>query len=290
MLSGSLKGKPVRTDTPETEFLRHVAACQTARLPGDRSAFRIGQAQVGWVGAALAARLENFAVIRRDADGLTLLAADELPRLTRITADEGFHRWRNEAFDVRAVPDGPVLGRIDRGAVPAFGVFAVGVHVNGLVERADGLHVWIARRAANKLLDPGKLDHIVAGGVPAGLTPDETLIKEAAEEAAIPAELARQARQVGTIGYAMDRPEGLRRDHLHCYDLMLPESFEPRAVDGEVAGFELWPLPQVVEAVRSTTDFKFNVNLVLIDLFIRRGVVTGEPAAALRRALAAGQT
>ena len=42
----------------------------------------------------------------------------------------------------------------------------------------------IGRRAADKTLDPGKLDHIVAGGVPAGLTAMQTLVKEAAEEAA----------------------------------------------------------------------------------------------------------
>jgi thiamine pyrophosphokinase len=69
----------------------------------------------------------------------------------------------------------------------------------------------------------------------------------------------------------MERAEGLRRDRLHCYDLMLPESFEPHPVDGEVAGFELWPIQRVFDAVRDTDEFKFNVNLVLIDLFERFG-------------------
>jgi hypothetical protein len=74
----------------------------------------------------------------------------------------------------------------------------------------------------------------------------------------------------------MDRPEGLRRDVLHCYDLMLAEDFTPVATDGEVAAFELWPIARVVETVRDTDDFKFNVNLVLIDLFLRLGLI--EPA------------
>ena len=156
------------------------------------------------------------------------------------------------------------------------------MHVNGLVRRADGLHVWIARRAADKLLDPGKLDHITAGGVPAGLTPEQTLVKEAAEEAAIPASLASQARHVATIGYAMERPEGLRRDLLHCYDLDLPEDFMPQAADGEVASFELWPIARVLQTVRDTDDFKFNVNLVLIDLFLRQGLVAEPEAESLR--------
>ncbi|MBN8875699.1 MAG: NUDIX domain-containing protein, partial [Rhodospirillales bacterium] len=204
---------------PETGFLRHVLACHTAVLPGERVPFRIGAAQVGWVQPALADRLAHMDGVGRSADGVGLPDGDALPDLARSLAKEGWFRWRSEAFDVRADPDGPVLAQIDRGAVPAFGVFAVGVHVNGLVRRADGLHLWVARRARDKLLDPGKLDHIVAGGVPAGLTPAETLVKEAAEEAAIPPALARSARQVGVIGYAMERAEGLRRDHLHCYDL-----------------------------------------------------------------------
>jgi 8-oxo-dGTP pyrophosphatase MutT (NUDIX family) len=168
--------------------------------------------------------------------------------------------------------DGRVLSTIDRGAIPTFGIEATGVHVNGLVRRADGLHVWVARRAMNKLLDPGKLDHLVAGGVPAELSPMECLIKEAAEEAGIPAELAATARHVGEIRYAMERPEGLRRDHLHCYDLDVPEDFVPQATDGEVESFELWPVERVFSAVRDGDDFKFNVNLVLIDLFRRLGL------------------
>jgi thiamine pyrophosphokinase len=74
----------------------------------------------------------------------------------------------------------------------------------------------------------------------------------------------------------MDRPEGLRRDRVFCFDLTLPDSFVPRAVDGEAAGFELWPIERVRDQVRDTDDFKFNVNLVLIDLFLRLGVIKGE--------------
>jgi 8-oxo-dGTP pyrophosphatase MutT (NUDIX family) len=187
-------------------------------------------------------------------------------------------RWRAEAFDVRADPLGAALAQIDRGALPSFGIQALGVHVNGLVNRPDGLHLWIARRAADKALDPGKLDHVVAGGVSAGLGPMETLIKEAAEEASIPAALASTAVQVSTVQYAMERAEGLRRDYLYCYDLILPADFAPVAADGEVEAFELWPIARVMETVRTTNFFKFNVNLVLIDLFVRKGLIQGTEA------------
>ena len=281
--------KATRVQTgPDIEgFFRHIRACRNAVLPGTRVPFRLSDAQVGWVAPPMAAALAERPGIRTDANGITLADPAALEPIARELAGRGLCRWRGEAFDVRATPDGPVLARLDRGALPAFGVEAVGVHVNGLVRRADGLHLWIARRAADKALDPGKLDHIVAGGVPSGLTPEETLVKEAAEEAAIPPEIAARAVPVGLITYAMERPEGLRRDRLHCYDLPLPEDFCPHATDGEVESFELWPLARVLAAVRDTDDFKFNVTLVLIDFFLRHGAITGAASARLRAALSA---
>jgi 8-oxo-dGTP pyrophosphatase MutT (NUDIX family) len=257
------------TETEANGFLRHLRSCNNAVLPGERLPFLIGDAPVGWVRPAFAHALAGFPEIAAGGGKVVLRDGAALAGIARSLSAQGLYRWRNEAFDVRATPDGPVLAQIDRGAIPSFGVLAVGVHVNGLVHRAGGLHVWIARRARNKLLDPGKLDHITAGGVPSGLTPEQTLVKEAAEEAAIPEALASQARRVATISYAMERPEGLRRDLLYCYDLALPEDFVPRAADGEVESFELWPIERVFETVRDTDDFKFNVNLVLIDLFER---------------------
>jgi 8-oxo-dGTP pyrophosphatase MutT (NUDIX family) len=259
-------------------FQRHVRACNNAELPGVRKPFLIGDQPVGFVGDRIAAALQAMPSVRRVDHGVVLDDASALPAIARLLADRGYYRWRGEAFDVRAQPDGPALTQIDRGAVPSFGVQAVGVHVNGLVHRADGLHLWVARRAMDKLLDPGKLDHIVAGGVSAGFGPVETLVKEAGEEAGIPPDLASAAVKTGEIVYAMDRKEGLRRDLVHCYDLVLPESFVPVATDGEVEAFELWPIARVIETVRTTDDFKFNVNLVLIDLFLRLGLIAGTDA------------
>jgi hypothetical protein len=272
-------------DKEDIGFQRHVRACNNARLPGERIPFLAGRQSVGWVPDRIARALEGFPAVSRGGDGVTLADPTALPGIARALSERGLYRWRGEAFDVRAQPDGPVLTQIDRGAIPSFGVQAAGIHVNGLVRRTDGLHLWVARRAMDKLLDPGKLDHIVAGGVPAGLGPAETLIKEAGEEAAIPPELASTAVHTGIIGYAMERPEGLRRDVLHCYDLELPEDFVPQAADGEVEAFELWPIARVVEAVHDTDDFKFNVNLVLIDLFLRHGLVAGPEADGLRASL-----
>ena len=257
-------------------FERHIAACNNASLPAGRLALRLDGVRLGWVARARAAALRDLGL--RQADGFDLESADQLQPLAEALAQRGALHLHGEPFDIVAHPGGPSLGRIDRGALPCFGLLAAGVHVNGLVERADGPYLWIGRRAADKALDPGKLDHLIAGGIPAGLSIAETLAKEGDEECSLPAEWAARAVPVCTITYSMQRPEGLRRDLLHCHDLVLPPDWTPQPKDGEVAEFSLLPLGRVFETVRDTDDFKFNVNLVLIDLFLRRGLIDAASA------------
>lgn len=269
---------------------RHIALCRNFRAPGGRLKLVINDQPAGWVAPAAAARLAAWVPKLQGSNEIRLAPTDlpHLSRLARRLAEEGMFRWRGEEFDIRLRADGPAMGRIDRGALPMFGLIALGVHVNGLVRRGRRAFLWVARRAMTRPLDPGKLDHLVAGGIPAGLSAAETLRKEAAEEAAIPPYLADQAVAVGRIVYAMERPEGLRRDVLFCYDLHLPEDFVPVPADGEVTAFELWPLKRVLETVAAGDLFKFNVNLVLIDLFLRYGLLPAAEARALAKELAAG--
>ena len=268
-------------------LLRHIEACNNTSLPGGRFSLVVAGHPIGWVQPALADLLGSLGALC-DADRITFDDPAALPGLARDLAARGMAKWRGEAFDVRT-PEGAVLTQIDRGALAVLGIQAEGVHLNGLVAQPDGLHVWLGRRAADKLLDPGKLDHIVAGGISAGLDASQTLVKEAAEEAGLDAALVTSATYHGAITYTMQRPEGLRRDRLHCYDLMLPASTIPVPVDGEVAAFELWPIGRVLDTVRETDAFKFNVNLVLIDLFLRHGLVAEPEAGALRAGLGAGR-
>ncbi|MDJ0946539.1 MAG: DUF4743 domain-containing protein [Kiloniellales bacterium] len=185
-------------------------------------------------------------------------------------------RLRDEDYAVHADWSEPPLLRLERGAVPLFGTCGLGIHVNGFVRRGDGLHLWVGRRALDKATAPGKLDHIVAGGQPYGFSLQENLIKESAEEASIPAELAARARPVGAVSYITEMAEGLRHDLLYCYDLELPADFEPVCSDGEVEEFFLWPLARVLEVLEAGDDFKFNVALVNIDFLIRHGAIGPE--------------
>jgi len=183
-------------------------------------------------------------------------------------------RWRDEPYAVvRHWGDPPFL-TMERGAVPLFGVRGFGVNLNGYVRRGGELHLWVGKRSKTKETAPGKLDHIVGGGQPHGLGVRENLIKECAEEAGMALEMARRAMPAGAVSYRCERPEGLRDDVFFNYDLELPEDFVPRNTDGEVESFALWPMTQVMETIRNTEDFKFNVSLVILDFAIRHGALT----------------
>jgi 8-oxo-dGTP pyrophosphatase MutT (NUDIX family) len=260
---------------------RHIESCNDLASLAGLVAWRIGPARVGWLTAEMTQRVRPLHGAFRPADDGLELAAGEgvearsaaLNQIAAHLAAAGVVALRREAFDVRAAPDSEALARLDRGALSPLGVISQGVHVNGRVRRREGLHLWVGWRSKDKSVAPGKLDNLVAGGVPSGLSPMQTLLKEAAEEASMPPALAARARQVSRVSYRMSDGPGIRRDVLHCFDLDLPEDFTPVPADGEMEGFELWPVERVLQAVRDTSDVKFNVNLVLIDLFLREGLV-----------------
>lgn len=193
--------------------------------------------------------------------------------LRALAADGLIDGWRDEPFAVAASPADPVLLTMERAAVPLFGIRAYGVHLNGVVGGGGGLKMWVGRRSVHRPRSPGKLDQLVAGGQPAGLSLRDNLVKECGEEASIRPELAGRAVSTGAVSYVTETEEGLRRDVLYVYDLALPSDFEPRNTDGEIDAFHLWPIERVVDIVRDTDEFKFNCALVVIDFLIRHGLI-----------------
>lgn len=263
-------------------LLERVRACHGWRPEAYRP-WTVGPTLVGRVRHDLAARLRDFPDVFEVSDRAVALRSGLDDFAGRSAAVDGVVRelvangevgcYRGEAYPL--VPqwgDEPLL-KMDRGAVPDFGVRGYGVHVNGLVEAPDGLRMWVGKRSMTKATGAGKLDHLVAGGQPYGIGVFDNLIKEAAEEAALPEALARRAVPVGAVSYRCERAEGLRDDVLFCYDLVLPAEFAPRNTDGEVDWFELWPMEKVTARLAETDDFKFNVALVIIDFMVRRGLL-----------------
>lgn len=266
-------------------WLDRIAECNRHDLSGFLP-FEVEGKRIGWVRRSLCGQLaerpEVFAVTAEAAGFAPGLDTPErrsaaLAEVVRDWHGNGLlRRVSGELLAVGAGMGEPPLFLIDRSAVQAFGFSATGVHVNGYVEEPDGLHVWIAERAAGRHSYPGMLDNMVAGGQPAGLSLMENVVKEAGEEAGIPPALAGTARPAGAVTYCLETEAGLRPDILYVYDLQLPAGFQPHNSDGEVAHFELWPVSRLAETVRDTARFKFNCNLVIIDFLIRRGVLGPE--------------
>ncbi len=263
-------------------LLRHIRRCNHWRpehfVPLWRDA-----AKVGFIRRDNAEALRRFGdVFAVDGDGVRLIAPGGFEAVSaavdavteRLVAEGRVAKWRNEFFAVAPRWGMPPLFKLDRGAVSFFGVRAYGVHLNGWRRVEGALHVWIGRRAPDKKVAPDRLDNLVAGGIGHEHGLEATLIKEADEEAAMPAELAGRAVAVGAVCYRMEVEYGMRDDVLFLYDLEVPAEFTPRNQDGEIVEFRLMPAREAVERVRSTEDFKFNVNLVIIDFALRHGLVT----------------
>lgn len=163
---------------------------------------------------------------------------------------------------------------LERAAVPYFGTKAYGVHVNGFVVDSNGRkYLWVARRSMTKQTYPGMLDHLVAGGQPVGLSCRENVIKECDEEAGIPRAIAERAVPVSAVSYEDIEGERLKRDVLFCYDLELPLDFKPHNKDGEVENFTLLPIEEVEKILQTSTAYKPNCAVVVIDFLFRHGYI-----------------
>ncbi len=265
-------------------LLRHVEALNRYDLTHFHR-FSLNDQPIGWIRPAvvphLMARWSAFQIEGAEVklhlpqadpaavtDGLMRLVAD-------LVVDGLVPRQLNELYPLGPSRREPV-GLIDRGAVALFGIHAYGQHLNGYLRRGRQLWMWIGERARDRHHEPGKLDQLVAGGLPFGISLHANLLKECHEEAGIPAELAAQAVAVGSINYCVETEAGLKIDTMFHYDLELPESFTPHCTDGEVERFHLLPLEEVAEIVASSDAFKRNCNLTVIDFLIRHGYLSPE--------------
>jgi 8-oxo-dGTP pyrophosphatase MutT (NUDIX family) len=127
------------------------------------------------------------------------------------------------------------------------------------------------------------LDNTVAGGMATGEEPFECLVREADEEASLPEQLVRQhAQPQGTLTYMYIRggqaggEEGMIQPECqYVYDLELPADVVPKPNDSEVEAFYLWTVEEVQEHL-AKGEFKPNCALMVLDFFIRHGILTPE--------------
>lgn len=238
-------------------------------LPGEKRP--LGYVRSSVADILNAARLMRTAgsglVLNGDAtlnDQLELLRA-ELCRARQVDAPRG------ENMPVCLAPGAAALATIDRSAMRVLGLWVVKVHVNGLVRREDAdPDVWLSRRSLSASAAPGTLDTFVAGGQPAGMSVEQTMVKESAEEVGVSPALAHTAQPVGRLNLIYPGSDGLHREQLAIFDLHLPPEFVPVHHDGEISQSLRLDWSEFGDAVAAGVDFKHSSLAVCRDLIRRR--------------------
>ncbi|KAJ7594380.1 nudix hydrolase 20 [Mycena floridula] len=203
-------------------------------------------------------------------------------------------KWRSELYPIYKDPFGlhdhatdsdsaNFAFEMERSACALFGFVTYGIHASIYkeLETEDGHHdfsIWVPTRSRTKQTWPGLLDNTVAGGVSSGMGMFESLVKECMEEASISESLVRKyAKATGSISYFIRTDKGwLQPEIEYVYDIKIPDAldFVPKPLDGEVESFELMTAGEVKQKMQQGGLFKPNCALVLVDLFVRLGIIT----------------
>ena len=247
--------------------------------------FYVREHAVGWLRPSFADLLRRWPhVFEVTASYVTLRAMPDtvhgrstaMAEVTQALERDGVIRgWRNEPVSVSNHYAAPELLRIERAATRHFGMMAYAAHLTGLTRRKGEPHLWIARRAADKSVDPDRLDNLVGGRISCGYTVDETIVKEAWEEAGIPADLMKGVACASVVRVEYSVPEGLHREVIFAHDLWLPEEFRPQNQDGEVARLYCLTIPEAIEAILAG-EFTLDAGAVTVDALLRNAVLAPE--------------
>ena len=259
---------------------------RAAALPPARwRPFAVDGVPVGAVDDERAARLARFDCFRVTGEAVALDArlataparSAALAEVAAVLRGEGaLPAWRDEPYAVaRDFGDVPLFV-IERGAARYFGVVTYAAHVNGITHAGAEPRMWLARRSLQKAVDPGLLDNLVGGGIGAAFRVDETVIKEAWEEAGIEPALARRSRPAGVLHSRRAMSDGVQREVLFVHDLALPPDFVPVNQDGEAIEHRLVSLAEAAHAISATAsphEVTPDASLVVLDYLLRQGAI-----------------
>jgi 8-oxo-dGTP pyrophosphatase MutT (NUDIX family) len=254
--------------------------------PGVYYPFIVDRRALGWVDPARARRLSWFdetLVVGADsvrfADGIDTPSerSEAIDAVARVLSEEGLlSAWRGERYAVVDEFGEAPMFELERCAARYFGIRTFAAHVNGIVDGGRAAKLWFGRRSPHKAIDPGLLDNLVGGGIPVGATVVATVIKEAWEEAGIPASLAIRAHPAATLTICRAHPLGLERETVFAHDLELPRDFSPAAIDGEVVEFRLATVADAARLIAQqdgTDVVTADASLVVLDWMLRNGAI-----------------
>ena len=271
-----------------SRFDRALAPHPVRYLP-----FVVGDVGLGYIDDARAMRLAAFGpkLFRVERD--TVVLADRLGDFRSrsaalaevalaLRAEGALPAWRDELYAVAVEFGGPAAFRLERGAARYFGVRTWAAHVNGVVS-GPSTRMWLARRSLAKAVDPGMFDNLVGGGIAAGLSVEQTVIKEAWEEAGIEQVVSRTARPAGAVHLRRPMFDGLQRETVFAHDLQLPATYVPANQDGEAVEHRLVDLLEAARMIahdEGPDQVTVDASLVVLDYLVRHGAIAGGTARA----------
>lgn len=229
-----LDGYPFPIGWMSVERAEHLARA----LPDDAPLERVGERYI-WKAADLTSG-QRSATLKP--------IAEELRDQGLITG------WRDETYSCWGYRDDPwpypqwELFRLERAAFRYFGLRSHAAHVHGIT--TDGL-MWCGRRAQDKTTDPGLLDNLAAGGIPAGEDPKHCAAREVFEEAGLvraPPDLIGPPIEVVTERTV---PEGWHSERLFVWSLTVDPGECPANHDGEVSEYLAFDPATVISLIRS---------------------------------------
>jgi 8-oxo-dGTP pyrophosphatase MutT (NUDIX family) len=189
---------------------------------------------------------------------------------------EGLITLKNEYMPLYGYYDNQqyILARVDRNTIPILGALSYGIHINCYSIIDNIKYLWLAQRSPH-MVEPNLLDNLVAGAVSYGFTKEETLLKEAKEEANIDNKIAENAIYNGSIHYKIFRPNELKcgvlkNDVMHLFSLELPADFIPISNDKEASNFFLVSLDELEKLlIENIHNFKYNSCVSMIDFLLQ---------------------
>ena len=266
------------------------ARLMAALAPGTENLrpLRIDGQVAGWMNEQRVARLLAFGDVFQSSAGALEFASslrDEpartkaADRVARELASEGaLTAWRDERYAIARRLGAPPWFLLERAAARYFGVRTYAAHINGLFDGGGRTSMWLARRSPTKSIDPGLLDNLVGGGIAAGHSIADTVIKESWEEAGIAPALARTAYAAGRLELQRSLVDGLQRETIFVHDLRLPSDFVPSAQDGEAVAHLRVDFVGAARLIANATGpdaVTVDASLVVLDCLLRHGAIDG---------------
>jgi 8-oxo-dGTP pyrophosphatase MutT (NUDIX family) len=187
--------------------------------------------------------------------------------------------WQDERYPVYSA-DGQHVLDVDGSGVDVIGARSFAVYLTAWTNTSEGRKYWVQRRGLTKTLLPGMLDCAVSGRLQPGELPFNGMVREAGEEANLPASLLRERlRPCDVLASAYPRSNQGAPAYMHhtqyVYEIELEEDCTLSCATDEVEEFKLMTL----EEVRSGIDANAFIpvaRLVYLAHFIRHGIVTVE--------------